>query len=49
MLDGDGAVVTDKKGNPVADKELTDTENIPLKEDVDAYMAREVLPYAPGA
>ena len=49
LLDGDGAVVTDKKGNPVADKELTDTENIPLKEDVDAYMAREVLPYAPGA
>ena len=45
-----GEIVLDKKGRPVADKELSgDTENIPLKEDVDAYMAREVLPYAPGA
>ena len=49
LVDENGVVQTDKKGNPVADKELADTENIPLKEDVDAYMAREVLPYAPGA
>ena len=26
-----------------------DTESIPLKERVDEYMAREVLPYAPDA
>ena len=45
----DGEIVTDRKGRPVADKDLNDTENIPLIEDVDAYMAREVLPYAPGA
>lgn len=45
-----GEVVCDKKGNPVPDKELSgDTENIPLTEDVAAYMEREVLPYAPGA
>lgn len=45
-----GEIVLDKKGKPVADKELSgDTENIPLKEDVDAYIEREVLPYAPGA
>lgn len=45
-----GEIKTDKKGRPVADKDLSgDTENIPLKEDIDEYMAREVLPYAPGA
>lgn len=44
-----GEIVRDKKGRPVADKELNDTENIPLTQDVDEYMAREVLPYAPDA
>jgi type I restriction enzyme M protein len=38
-----------KKGKPVADPALRDTENVPLAEDVDAYFAREVLPYAPDA
>ncbi|MGN0888780.1 MAG: N-6 DNA methylase [Kiritimatiellia bacterium] len=33
----------------VVTKTDKDTENIPLGEDVDAYMAREVLPYSPGA
>jgi type I restriction enzyme M protein len=31
------------------DPELRDTENVPLAEDVDAYLRREVLPYAPDA
>ncbi len=44
-----GEIIRDKKGRPVADKELNDTENIPLLEDVDEYMEREVLPYAPDA
>ncbi len=44
-----GEIVRDKKGRPVADKELNDTENIPLTQDVGEYMAREVLPYAPDA
>jgi type I restriction enzyme M protein len=44
-----GEVVRDKKGRPVADKDLNDTENIPLTESVEDYMAREVLPYAPDA
>lgn len=48
--DETGEIICDKKGRPVADKELSgDTENIPLTEDVRAYMEREVLPYAPGA
>ena len=38
-----------KSGKPVADANLRDTENVPLVEDVDAYFAREVLPYAPDA
>lgn len=38
-----------KKGKPVADASLRDTENVPLTEDIDAYFAREVLPYAPDA
>ena len=38
-----------KKGKPVADPTLRDTENVPLTEDIDAYFAREVLPYAPDA
>jgi type I restriction enzyme M protein len=38
-----------KKGKPVADSALRDTENVPLVEDIDAYFAREVLPYAPDA
>lgn len=49
QLDEAGNPVLDKKGRPVPDKDLADTEDIPLKEDVDAYMAREVLPYAPDA
>lgn len=40
---------TDAKGNPEADASLRDTENVPWGEDVDAYVAREVLPYAPDA
>ena len=38
-----------KKGKPVPDAALRDTENVPLTEDIDAYFAREVLPYAPDA
>ena len=38
-----------KKGKPVPDAALRDTENVPLKEDIDAYFQREVLPYAPDA
>ena len=37
----------DDKGNTEPDPDLRDTETVPLKESVDEYMAREVLPYAP--
>ena len=38
-----------KSGKPVADTSLRDTENVPLKEDIEEYFKREVLPYAPDA
>ena len=38
-----------KRGKPMPDTSLRDTENVPLVQDIDAYFAREVLPYAPDA
>ena len=38
-----------KRGKPVPDASLRDTENVPLTQDIDAYFTREVLPYAPDA
>lgn len=38
-----------KSGKPVADPGLRDTENVPLKEDIQEYFKKEVLPYAPNA
>ena len=43
------AEIVYKKGTPVPDPKLRDTENVPMKEDIDAYFQREVLPYAPDA
>ena len=42
-------VCKDAKGNIEPDTALRDYENVPLKEDVAAYMQREVLPYIPDA
>lgn len=42
-------VCRDAKGNPEPDASLRDTENVPWDENVDAYVTREVVPYAPGA
>ncbi len=49
VRDPEGEPVTDGDGNPVADTELTDYENVPLTEDVRDYIAREVLPHVPDA
>lgn len=38
-----------KKGKPVADKDLRDTEDIPLTEDIDEYFNREIKPFNPNA
>ncbi|MFF0176031.1 type I restriction-modification system subunit M [Micromonospora profundi] len=37
------------KGNPEPDPELRDYENVPLDEDVEEYLRREVLPHVPDA
>lgn len=48
--------ITDENGNPIlkrgkpqADSAKRDTESIPWKEDVEAYMNKNVYPYAPDA
>ena len=46
--DEDGKMIM-KKNKPVPDTSLRDSENIPLDEDIDAYLAREILPYASDA
>ncbi len=46
--DENGEIVL-KKGKPVADTSLRDTENVPLTQDIDRYFEREVLPYAEDA
>lgn len=38
-----------KKGKPVADPSLRDTEDIPLKENIQDYFEREVMPFNPEA
>ena len=48
MLDDEGNKIL-KKGKVVADPSKRDTENVPLDEDIDAYFAREALPYNPEA
>ncbi|WP_024781964.1 type I restriction-modification system subunit M [Streptococcus mutans] len=46
--DEDGKVIL-KKGKPIADKKLSDTEDIPLTENIQTYFEREVLPFNPEA
>lgn len=45
----DADICVDTKGNPEPDADLRDTEQIPFREDIEAYFQREVIPYAPDA
>ncbi|HVA29214.1 MAG TPA: N-6 DNA methylase, partial [Candidatus Baltobacteraceae bacterium] len=47
--DPDAETCTNAKGEPEADPDLRDTEDVPLNENIATYVAREVLPYAPDA
>ena len=47
--DPEAAICRDRHGNAEPDTELRDTETVPLREDVAAYIAREVLPHVPDA
>jgi type I restriction enzyme M protein len=42
-------ICCDAEGTPEPDSELRDYENVPLKEDIDEYFAREVKPYVADA
>ena len=42
-------ICRDKNGNPEPDSDLRDTEQIPVKENIQNYFEREVLPYAQDA
>lgn len=47
--DEKGNIIKDNKGKPKSDSSLKDTENVPMKEDIETYFRREVLPFAPDA
>ena len=49
VMDKTADVQKDKKGNIIYDKETKDTEIVKWSEDIDTYMAREVLPHIPDA
>ena len=49
VRDPDAPPMSDAKGRPIPDPDRRDTENIPLDEDVEAYLDREVRPHVPGA
>ena len=48
LRDENGELIL-KKGKPTADTSLRDTEDIPLKENIQEYFEREVLPFNPDA
>ena len=48
-MDKTAVIQKDKKGNIIYDKATKDIEIVNYTEDIDDYMAREVLPYVPDA
>ena len=42
-------ICRDRNGEPEPDPELRDTESVPLKEGIEAYFQREVMPHVPDA
>ncbi|MBR3934094.1 MAG: N-6 DNA methylase [Clostridia bacterium] len=49
VMDKNAEIQRDKKDNIIYDKETKDTEIVKYDEDIDDYMAREVLPHTPDA
>ncbi|OUE32085.1 hypothetical protein BFL35_01750 [Clavibacter michiganensis] len=47
--DDDAPIIRNKHKRPEPDPTLRDTENVPWSEDIHAYFAREVKPFAPDA
>ena len=46
---GEAAVCRDPEGRPEPDPDLRDTENVPLREDIETFFEREVRPHVPDA
>jgi len=49
VRDESADICVDSKDNPEPDSDLRDYENVPLKEDIQKYFKREVIPYVPDA
>lgn len=49
LKDESGNIVNDSKGKPKPDANLRDSERVPLKDDIQTYFEREVLPHVPDA
>ena len=47
--DESAEICCDRHGTPEPDTDLRDTENVPLKESIETYFKREVLPHVPDA
>ncbi|MEP7171253.1 MAG: N-6 DNA methylase, partial [Bacteroidota bacterium] len=47
--DENGKIIYASKGKPKSDTKLKDSENIPLNENIQEFVDREVLPYVPDA
>ncbi len=47
--DENAEICRDRHGNPEPDSDLRDTESVPLKESIEEYFKREVLPHVPDA
>lgn len=49
VMDKEAIIETDKKGEIIYDKDTKDTEIVNVREDIEEYMEREVLPHVPDA
>ena len=47
--DEKAVICLDRDGRPEPDSDLSDTETVPLKESIEEYFKREVLPHVPDA
>ena len=49
LMDKEAEIQRDKKGQIIYDKDTKETEIVNVREDIEDYMAREVLPHIPDA
>lgn len=47
LIDDDGNIVNDKKGNPKSNSKLRDNERVRLSDNIEEYFNREVKPHLP--